>query len=74
MSLPSYYISLPPMSLTPGIHYEKLAYAFDSKQFQAFYAETTQQIEDAMNLALKQTNSPSIINIAINPSADRKAQ
>jgi len=68
-------LTLPPMSLTAGIHYEKLAHAFDSNdKFKAFYAETSEQIEAAVKSALEQTNSPSIINIAINPSADRKAQ
>jgi thiamine pyrophosphate-dependent acetolactate synthase large subunit-like protein len=65
-------LSLPPMSLTANIHYEKLASAFDN--FQGFYAETKEQIKDAFQKALKETKRPSIINIAINPSADRKAQ
>ncbi len=60
------------MSLTANIHYEKLASAFDN--FQGFYAETKEQIKDAFQKALKETKRPSIINIAINPSADRKAQ
>ncbi len=54
------------------IRYEKFANAFDG--FQGFFAETTDQIKDAFRLALKETKRPSIINIAINPSADRKAQ
>jgi hypothetical protein len=65
-------LSLPPMSLTANIRYEKLASAFDN--FQGYFAETKEQIKDAFQKALKETKRPSIINIAINPSADRKAQ
>ena len=60
------------MSLTANIRYEKYASAF--KDFKGYYAQTTQDIKEALTDALKQTNKPSIINIAINPSADRKKQ
>lgn len=64
--------SLPPMSLTANIRYDKLASAFEN--FNGYHAETPEQIRSAVEKALAQTNKPSIINIAINPSADRKAQ
>lgn len=64
--------SLPPMSLTANIRYDKLASAFEN--FNGYHAETPEQIRSAFEKALAQTNKPSIINIAINPSADRKAQ
>jgi 2-hydroxyacyl-CoA lyase 1 len=60
------------MSLTANIRYEKFASAF--KDFKGYYAQTTQDINEALTDALKQTNKPSLINIAINPSADRKKQ
>lgn len=60
------------MSLTANIRYEKFATAF--KDFKGYYARTTQEINEALTEALKQTNKPSIINIAINPSAERKQQ
>ena len=60
------------MSLTANIRYDKLASAFEN--FNGFHCETTDQISEAVEQALSQTNKPSIINIAINPSADRKAQ
>lgn len=65
-------LNLGPMSLTANIRYEKLANAFEG--FNGYHAENTEQINTAVNAALKETNKPTIINIAINPSADRKAQ
>ena len=64
--------SLPPMSLTANIRYEKLANAFEN--FQGYFAETPEQIREAFKAALSVTDKPSIINVAINPTADRKAQ
>ena len=55
-----------------NIRYEKLASAYEG--FEGYHAETCEQIRDAFQKALAQKNKPTIINIAINPSADRKAQ
>jgi hypothetical protein len=66
------HLSLPPMSLTANIRYDKLASAFEN--FNGYHCETTDQISDALKKALSHKDKPSIINIAINPSADRKAQ
>ncbi len=60
------------MSLTANIRYEKFASAF--KGFKGYFVQTTQEIKEALTDALKITNKPTIINIAINPSADRKKQ
>jgi thiamine pyrophosphate-dependent acetolactate synthase large subunit-like protein len=60
------------MSLTANIRYEKLASAFEN--FKGYHAETAEEIRAALTSALRETGRPSIINIAINPSADRKAQ
>ena len=60
------------MSLTVNTRYEKLANAFEN--FNGYFAETPAQIKEAFKAALNEKNKPSIINIAINPSADRKAQ
>ncbi len=61
------------MSLTANIRYEKLAAAFGNS-FNGYHAETVEQIKEALTAALEQNDKPAIINIAINPSADRKAQ
>ena len=66
------FISLSPTSLTANIRYDKLASAFDG--FAGYHAEDKSQINSALKAALNTTKKPSIINIAINPSADRKAQ
>lgn len=60
------------MSLTAGIRYEKFASAFEN--FKGYFAQTADQIQEALKSALKDTERPSIINIEISPSADRKAQ
>ena len=60
------------MSLTANIRYDKLASAFEN--FKGYHAETPDEIKAAFKSALNENNRPSIINIAINPSADRKAQ
>ena len=63
------------MTLTANIRYEKLALAYDqNNEFKGYHCETVEQIGDAFRSALKETKRPSIINVAINPVADRKAQ
>jgi 2-hydroxyacyl-CoA lyase 1 len=65
-------LTLPPMSLTANIRYEKFASAFE--KFKGYFAQTPDDIQSALRSALKETRRPSIINIEINTSADRKAQ
>jgi len=65
-------LNLGPMSLTANIRYDKLASAFEG--FEGYYAETTEQIKSALDASLKNIDKPTIINISINPTADRKAQ
>lgn len=60
------------MSLTSGTRYEKFAGAFEN--FKGYYARTPDEICSALSQALSETKTPSIINIEISPSADRKAQ
>lgn len=66
-------ISLPPMSLTSGIRYEKMSNAFGA-DFKGYFASTPDEIRQVIRSALNEKSKPSLINIAINPSADRKAQ
>lgn len=65
-------LNLPPMTLTANIRYDKLSSAFEN--FNGYHVETPDQIRNAFEKALAEKNRPSIINVAINPSADRKAQ
>ena len=52
--------------------YEKLAGAFEG--FQGFHVETPEQIEVALRAALQSHDKPTLINLLIDPAADRKAQ
>ena len=47
---------------------------FNGKEQNGFMCRTRDDIKNAMNKALNITDSPSLINIMINPMAQRKAQ
>ncbi|KAL6259839.1 hypothetical protein P5V15_009749 [Pogonomyrmex californicus] len=61
----------PAYSLTSGTHYEKLMEMFDKK---GYFCTTVQDIQEALKSSLKVMDSPSLINIMIDPQADRKKQ
>ncbi|CAL1682935.1 unnamed protein product [Lasius platythorax] len=61
----------PPYSLTSETHYEKLMEMFGKK---GYFCTTVEEIQQALKLSLKVKDSPSLINIMINPQADRKKQ
>ncbi|XP_032691175.1 2-hydroxyacyl-CoA lyase 1 [Odontomachus brunneus] len=61
----------PPNSLTSETHYEKMMEMFGRK---GHFCTTVQDIQQALKLSLKVTDSPSLINIMIDPQADRKEQ
>lgn len=65
-------LTIPPTSLYPNIHYDKLSHAFDG--FQGFNAETPSELKNVLKKALSIKNKPTIINVKIDPAADRKAQ
>ena len=66
------FFSIPPMVLTANARYEKMASVFAG--FAGYFAETPEQIRTALSSAHKERTKPSIINISISPSADRKEQ
>nr|CAD7412274.1 unnamed protein product [Timema poppensis] len=61
----------PPQSLTVDTHYERLMELGGGK---GHFCMTIPQLQDALKEALQLKNRPSIINVMINPSADRKPQ
>lgn len=61
----------PPYSLTSETHYEKLMEMFGKK---GHFCTTVEEIQQALKLSLRVKDSPSLINIMINPQADRKQQ
>ena len=64
----------PPTALLPTVKYEKLMSMFNGKEANGYLCRTRDDIKGAMRKALQVTDSPSLINIMINPMAQRKAQ
>ncbi|CAG7830368.1 unnamed protein product [Allacma fusca] len=64
-------LTSPPNCLTPNCRYDKLA---DMCGGQGFYCETIDQLKDALKAAVQETNKPTIINVMISSSAQRKQQ
>lgn len=61
----------PPFSLTCETHYEKMIEMFDRK---GYFCTTVQEIQHAIKSSLKVMDEPSLINIMIDPQAERKEQ
>ncbi|XP_014210741.1 2-hydroxyacyl-CoA lyase 1 [Copidosoma floridanum] len=61
----------PPNTLTPDAHYEKMMELFGKK---GYFCKSTEQIRIALKESLQIKDAPSLINIMINPQADRKEQ
>lgn len=61
----------PPTALSVKVHYENMMSLFGKK---GFFCQTIPEVQQAVRESLKVVDSPSIINIAINPAADRKPQ
>ncbi|CAG5121787.1 unnamed protein product [Candidula unifasciata] len=64
-------LTIPAKSLCPNTRYEKLIEAFGGS---GFFVQTTEELKASLKAALKNTTMPSVINIMINPQAQRKAQ
>ncbi|CAD7089581.1 unnamed protein product [Hermetia illucens] len=61
----------PPSALTVETRYERMMEMFGMK---GYFAREIPQLQDALKEALTLKDRPVIINVAINPSADRKPQ
>lgn len=66
-----YYFSAPPSGLVPNTRYEKLIEAFGGK---GYFATTAEEVDQSMSAALEDRSRSSIINVMINPLAQRKTQ
>ncbi|XP_076057016.1 2-hydroxyacyl-CoA lyase [Oratosquilla oratoria] len=64
-------IATPPTSLLPSVHYERMAHLFNRK---GFFCTSITDLEKAVVSSLEDTKNASIINVMINPMAQRKAQ
>ncbi|KAG2465311.1 HACL1 lyase, partial [Polypterus senegalus] len=60
----------PPVSLLPNAHYEQVMSAFGGK---GYFVRTPDELHRALEESLN-CETPSLINIMINPSSDRKPQ
>uniref|UniRef100_A0A0K8TT28 2-hydroxyacyl-CoA lyase n=1 Tax=Tabanus bromius TaxID=304241 RepID=A0A0K8TT28_TABBR len=63
--------TLPPSALTVETRYEKMMNMFG---LQGYFVKTIPELKEALGSALSSEHCPSIINIMINPTADRKPQ
>lgn len=65
-------VRLPPTSLSPEARYEKFALAFGGR---GYFVETPSELLLALEKVLStSTNKPSIINVMIDTTAQRKGQ
>lgn len=61
----------PPVSLLPEARYDEVMAAFGGR---GFLARTAKELRDALQLSLDDWERPSLINVLIDPSSDRKQQ
>lgn len=64
-------LATPPTSLLPSARYERMASIFDES---GHLCTTIPELESAVKLSLAESQKPSLINVLINPMAQRKAQ
>lgn len=64
-------IATPPTSLLPSARYERMASIFNES---GHLCTTIPEMESAVKLSLAETQKPALINVLINPMAQRKAQ
>uniref|UniRef100_A0A1B6F1Z5 2-hydroxyacyl-CoA lyase n=2 Tax=Cuerna arida TaxID=1464854 RepID=A0A1B6F1Z5_9HEMI len=62
---------LPPTSLSASVRYDKMVQMFGG---QGYFCQTIPELQSALRSALTVRDQPTIINVMINPSADRKPQ
>ena len=65
------YYSIAPTSLLHDARYEKMAAAFGAE---GYYARTPSELRRSLEKALKQNQKPVLINVSINPVANKKPQ
>ncbi|XP_076325927.1 2-hydroxyacyl-CoA lyase isoform X2 [Tachypleus tridentatus] len=64
-------LSIPPTSLSPAAHYERITAMFGGK---GYYVTTIPELELAIKESLESVDQPSVINVIIDPYAQRKPQ
>ncbi|MEQ2166643.1 hypothetical protein GOODEAATRI_030448, partial [Goodea atripinnis] len=61
----------PPVSLLPEARYDEVMTAFGGR---GFLVRTTEELRDTLQLSLDDWERPSLLNVLIDPSSDRKQQ
>ncbi|KAM9573624.1 2-hydroxyacyl-CoA lyase 1 isoform 2-T2 [Guaruba guarouba] len=62
---------VPPVSLLPNSHYEEIMSAFGGK---GYFVKTPEELQNALKASLTDKQTPSLINVMIDPQSDRKKQ
>ncbi|XP_066484198.1 2-hydroxyacyl-CoA lyase 1 isoform X1 [Tiliqua scincoides] len=62
---------VPPVSLLPNAHYEKVMSSFGGK---GYFVQTPEELQAALRASLEEKHVPSLINVMIDPQSDRKKQ
>lgn len=62
---------MPPSALTVETHYENMMNMFGLK---GYFVKEIPELQNAVREALQLTDRPTIINVIISPSSDRKPQ
>lgn len=65
------HFRVPPTCLQPEARYDELMAAFGGK---GFLVRTVEELRSALQLSLSDWERPSLLNILIDPSSDRKQQ
>ena len=63
--------SIPPTALAPGTRYEKMIETFGGT---GYLVRTIPELQESLGKAMADTKRSSIINVIINPMAQRKTQ
>uniref|UniRef100_A0A8B9VU41 2-hydroxyacyl-CoA lyase n=1 Tax=Anas zonorhyncha TaxID=75864 RepID=A0A8B9VU41_9AVES len=62
---------VPPVSLLPNSHYEEIMSAFGGK---GYFVKTPEELQKALKASVTDKQTPSLINVMIDPQSDRKKQ
>lgn len=65
------FYSIPPSALTAETRYEAMLNMFGDK---GFFVKTIPELRNSMKEALERKDRPSIVNVIIAPSSERKEQ
>ncbi|XP_059674456.1 2-hydroxyacyl-CoA lyase 1 isoform X3 [Gavia stellata] len=62
---------VPPVSLLPNSHYEEIMSAFGGK---GYFVKTPEELQNALKASVSDKQTPSLINVMIDPQSERKKQ